>query len=948
MSFYFYHLVPKGSNVSKGLLAPYALAKIDRNLTLKSLNKYRDRMVNGWNIYPNRTPESLSLSELLDGLDKFRGKGGTKAIYFFKFAPYKELGSYMTGYLDHHDIYRIDLDNKELHKYIESIYWGNVDSHTDKPKLTEEFYRSVSKDKYFSKYDESGRVPFAPIPHIGITFKNGICPRKFLTKIDIASENMGSVQESNNPFSTDMNIFISENDIYVNFDKFTKGKSNLLFVTGVSGSGKSTIAKKLAKKYRATYVELDVLQFMGHRRPFTQEDLHNRGADIVWEYINDRNLSTNFMVGHKNEIDYVAEQTRDFIRWVENRSGKYVIEGIQVAWLIPSEPKWYNYPCVFKGTSMMSSWMRRIVREFKSHESLDERIRILQTMFNTIPFYLKDRAGMNALRARMIHLDNFFETQESYMEPVHQKIIDKYLGVRPMHEGYSCFATRETPVNEFSIMDTVAKGVSKLTGSQKEDNKCDYPNGPESFKRAKIRYRKNISGKYTTLDSYTEMVYFKYPENLLKNIAKKYASPSSEFFVHSSNPFGNKHLGEFMVGGDDGFVYCPELNKWYWYDMEKKVPIDIKKPVSFSYIQSFAKKDVNEGFIPTMEAMLRDKKNLEYRFDQWVNGQISLLFITGFSGSGKTTLAEQLSRKYHCKLISVDTYGSEVKRRHPELNELPKVDRQRAVVNYIIEEFKDKRTIIEGAQIAHCDPELIKSYACIFMGTSFATSTARLWRRGFVDTERESYWAGTKNPVLLFLHALFKSGPKNTYANLKFHSAMSNMEDALSESTEVVSEAASKPKDYKVKGRLLFRKLDAATIKRHSRSCPALNDAKTGPGIKSLVIIKLGGFGRTYREYVGQIAGYVTCTSKGEVLSRWVSPKAKNFHIDAKLDAFVKKPVIENQSCFVTEGDPLMVHNPTKKLHRPVIKRHATDHKYAKYKQPVKIVSNEQTYLDWF
>jgi deoxyadenosine/deoxycytidine kinase len=44
-----------------------------------------------------------------------------------------------------------------------------------------------------------------------------------------------------------------------NLDKFINRKSNILFITGYSASGKSTIAEKYANKYKALYIELDII-----------------------------------------------------------------------------------------------------------------------------------------------------------------------------------------------------------------------------------------------------------------------------------------------------------------------------------------------------------------------------------------------------------------------------------------------------------------------------------------------------------------------------------------------------------------------------------------------------------------------------------------------------------------------------------------------------------------
>lgn len=51
--------------------------------------------------------------------------------------------------------------------------------------------------------------------------------------------------------------FISGDNYYHNYDKFVFGENNILLVTGLSGSGKSTIAKKLSEQNNATLYEMD-------------------------------------------------------------------------------------------------------------------------------------------------------------------------------------------------------------------------------------------------------------------------------------------------------------------------------------------------------------------------------------------------------------------------------------------------------------------------------------------------------------------------------------------------------------------------------------------------------------------------------------------------------------------------------------------------------------------
>ena len=184
---YFYHLVPKGVDMRNGLLSPYAVIKLGlTDLATKSLDKYRDRLVNKWKYY-NQPPESLTNQDIMNGLDRFRQqKDSSRTIYFFRFPPYKELGPNMAAILVNKDIYRININDTCLQRHIESINWGYHMSCNDNIRLNKEYYEDIVPQDYFADYDDSSkdRPLFAPINHIGVVFKDGICPKKFLEKVN--------------------------------------------------------------------------------------------------------------------------------------------------------------------------------------------------------------------------------------------------------------------------------------------------------------------------------------------------------------------------------------------------------------------------------------------------------------------------------------------------------------------------------------------------------------------------------------------------------------------------------------------------------------------------------------------------------------------------------------------------------------------------------------------
>lgn len=238
--FYFYHMVPKGTNMKNGITSlRYQYDNNQIDIANKGADKYRDRLVNGWGIYPNRNPEDLSLDEIINGLDKFRGDGGSAQIYFFKYPPYKELGNKMKEILKYKDIYRIDLDDPKVKNIIEYIDWGYYFNNTDNEPMNEEYYRNVTVDQYFSEYTENTNAPlFASIPHIGIKFKNNYIPKNLITKINDSSI-INYLNES----------YINETSMRSKFNDSFEKKGNIK----LSSFNKVTMDKQFIDKYKGKF-----------------------------------------------------------------------------------------------------------------------------------------------------------------------------------------------------------------------------------------------------------------------------------------------------------------------------------------------------------------------------------------------------------------------------------------------------------------------------------------------------------------------------------------------------------------------------------------------------------------------------------------------------------------------------------------------------------------------
>ena len=153
---------------------------------------------------------------------------------------------------------------------------------------------------------------------------------------------------------------LESNDVSYNLNKWNHAKHNILFVTGLSGSGKSTISDNLHKETKCEVVHLD-------------------------DFRNNQNTSTiNFIEKFEKEYPETKEYFED--RWSDNRlfekyfilylnfvlnyikkdkTKLYVVEGIQI-YCVPYRKEWFsNKPLIIKGTDVEECYKRQIARGSK-------------------------------------------------------------------------------------------------------------------------------------------------------------------------------------------------------------------------------------------------------------------------------------------------------------------------------------------------------------------------------------------------------------------------------------------------------------------------------------------------------------------------------------------------------------------------------------------------------
>ena len=210
-------------------------------------------------------------------------------------------------------------------------------------------------------------------------FKNGGMDKDIKKKSKkVIKESMEIVEE---------NIFVSTDNIELHLDKFGHSE-NVMYITGLGGSGKSTIISKYCKEYGADALEFDAVTSALIRG---LENLNrNKIHPIILEYLETQN--PNKLDGF-SDPNFIPESVK-FLDWFESRvkgdKKLYIIEGMQL--FICFEPeRFIGKPMVIMGTSVSKSMFRSVCRVYKRSEG--DVIRTFKFFLKTlkrIPVFLKN------------------------------------------------------------------------------------------------------------------------------------------------------------------------------------------------------------------------------------------------------------------------------------------------------------------------------------------------------------------------------------------------------------------------------------------------------------------------------------------------------------------------------------------------------------------------------
>ena len=171
---------------------------------------------------------------------------------------------------------------------------------------------------------------------------------------------------------------VSEPDLYYKEDSFNSGGTNICFILGHSGSGKSMMARTLEGN-DIDHIELDDLLLT--RDHFTMEKLKDY-SDMFYSFFNGEGAKYYIGVAERDSIpkeDYEDKVFVDFVYFAmeyarHHREKKYIIDGIWIYLYFDDPSVFEDYAVFIKGTSFLKSKIRVMKREMKrDKDALQDR-----------------------------------------------------------------------------------------------------------------------------------------------------------------------------------------------------------------------------------------------------------------------------------------------------------------------------------------------------------------------------------------------------------------------------------------------------------------------------------------------------------------------------------------------------------------------------------------------
>ena len=265
------------------------------------------------------------------------------------------------------------------------IITDNITTQTELNKVYVKYKVLPKKQKRFSNY-YSNKFLGHSVPEM-----YGLIQDKLIADSGIFEE----LQLPNETF------ILSEPDLYYKEESFNAGDTNICFILGHSGSGKSMMARTLEGD-EIDHIELDDLLLT--RDHFTMDELKDY-SDLLYSFFNGEGAKYYIGVEERNSIpreEYEDKVFIDFVRFAmdyakQHGEKKYIIDGIWIYLYFDDPSVFQDYAVFIKGTSFLKSKIRAMKREMqRDKETLQDR---KQMFGREVRNYLLDEEKINSYRS---------------------------------------------------------------------------------------------------------------------------------------------------------------------------------------------------------------------------------------------------------------------------------------------------------------------------------------------------------------------------------------------------------------------------------------------------------------------------------------------------------------------------------------------------------------------
>ena len=171
---------------------------------------------------------------------------------------------------------------------------------------------------------------------------------------------------------------VSEPDLYYREESFNSGDTNICFLLGHSGSGKSVMARTLEGD-DIDHIELDDLLLT--KDHFTMQELKDY-SDMICSFFSSEGAKYYIGLEERNSIPKEEYEDRVFVDFVnftmdyagQHREKRFIIDGIWLYLYFEDPSVFEDYTVFIKGTSFLKSKIRATKREMqRDRETLKDR-----------------------------------------------------------------------------------------------------------------------------------------------------------------------------------------------------------------------------------------------------------------------------------------------------------------------------------------------------------------------------------------------------------------------------------------------------------------------------------------------------------------------------------------------------------------------------------------------